>query len=636
MTAPANETDDAAFASLVEQRRYQVLKNLLLDTEKQRIRQLESYFQNPSLHAEKIAESLPDALRQSDGKELHDALDGTVQESIIKSIENDPALYADALYPVIFPAIKKSIAESFKEMMQSVNHAIEQGLSLNRFVWHYESWRSGVPYREVVLRHTLTYQVEQAFLIHRETGLLLRHVSVAGIDELRDSDAVSAMLTAIQDFIKDSFSVGSDDHLDTVEIGDYTVFLNRGSHAVLACVIQGIAPYSLRERFESILQNIHQQFSGLLKDFDGDNAPLEAIEPDLQQCLLSERRQKKQNGHFSRKYLLLLLPVVIFAGYHLHAAWQFRQRVDDYLRHLHENASILLTQNQVDDGILHIQGLYDPLTPHPDRIIGQTALSPDEVESHWQAYQSLSPAFVKQRLKAFLRPPASVTLTLQHNRLIVAGLASKAWIDELALIEPALFGLESIESENLQSHRQHLEKVLQPPDTVRLILEEHKLVIEGQASVTWRQNAINKLSGLDFVSGHDLERLETSEEKHWQALAERLEQQQIYFESNSNFSENQLQKLEKLVSLLKKMQQFSLRLGKNMRLEITGHTDGTGTAAKNTAIAKKRAQAIMEHLKRQKISVSMSTSFRLGQPGQENRLLRKVSFKAIFYKDERK
>jgi hypothetical protein len=34
----------------------------------------------------------------------------------------------------------------------------------------------------------------------------------------------------------------SDDYLDMIEIGEYTVFLNRGSYAVLACVIQGIAP----------------------------------------------------------------------------------------------------------------------------------------------------------------------------------------------------------------------------------------------------------------------------------------------------------------------------------------------------------------------------------------------------------
>ena len=39
--------------------------------------------------------------------------------------------------------------------------------------WRVESIRTGRPFAEIVLMHSLLYRVEQVFLIHRETGLVL-------------------------------------------------------------------------------------------------------------------------------------------------------------------------------------------------------------------------------------------------------------------------------------------------------------------------------------------------------------------------------------------------------------------------------------------------------------------------------
>ena len=58
----------------------------------------------------------------------------------------------------------------------------------------------GNTFAEVVLRHTLVYQVEHAFLIHGHTGLLIAHAAAENATS-QDPQLVSSMLTAIQDFI---------------------------------------------------------------------------------------------------------------------------------------------------------------------------------------------------------------------------------------------------------------------------------------------------------------------------------------------------------------------------------------------------------------------------------------------------
>lgn len=571
-TADTIEQDNAAFDVLIEQKRYQVLKTLLLKEEEQRLGQLESYFNNPDAHAEKIAQVLPQALQKTDTTALHGALSDTVQSCIIESIQENPVLYADALYPVIFPAIKKSIAEAFKQMMQSLNQAIEQGFSLHRFAWHYEAWRSGLPYREVVLRHTLAYRVEQAFLIHRETGLLLHHVSLEDVDAQRDGDAVSAMLTAIQDFTKDSFAVNSDDYLDMIEIGEYTVFLNRGSYAVLACVIQGIAPYSLREKFDVILHDIHQQYGALLKNFAGDSAPLAVTEPDLQACLLAERKQLSK-ASFSPTYLLA--PVVLICAmlaYWGYDNWQFEQRAADYVRLLQHNQSIVITQQSHDNGQLLINGLYDPLSEHPDTLIAQSRLQADEIQSHWQAYQSLAPVFIEQRLKQLLQPPPTVSLTLENNRLVITGIADEAWINKLAIITPAIAGVSGVDSDKLQSYQQQIE-----------------------------------------------------------ILNTQIKNIAVYFMlSSTELNEEQAQKLADLVAALQQIQALSHSINKTPHLLITGQADVTGTLEKNSVLAQKRAAIVLEYLQQHGVFIDTNVKAQLGQLNKEGTTQRKVSFAVLF------
>ena len=87
-------------------------------------------------------------------------------------MRRDPHVLADALFPVMGPAIRKSITETLRGMLESFNEALDNSFSLRGLKWRVEAMRTGKPFAEIVLMHSLLYRVEQVFLIHRETGLV--------------------------------------------------------------------------------------------------------------------------------------------------------------------------------------------------------------------------------------------------------------------------------------------------------------------------------------------------------------------------------------------------------------------------------------------------------------------------------
>ena len=86
-------------------------------------------------------------------------------------------MLATSLFPIIGEAVRKAVAHALQGMFDSLNLMLDRGLSLESWRWRFEAWRTGRSFGEVALTRSLNYRVEQVFLIHRETGLLLRHVA---------------------------------------------------------------------------------------------------------------------------------------------------------------------------------------------------------------------------------------------------------------------------------------------------------------------------------------------------------------------------------------------------------------------------------------------------------------------------
>ncbi len=120
--------------------------------------------------------------------------------------------------------------------------------------------------------------IEEAFLIHRD-GVLLYHLSrsIGGEGE-KDRDILGAMLTAVQDFVKDSFKYGENRDLNKLEFGDYRVLIERGKHIFLAVVLSTTTGEAeVRRKVRRVIDDVEAKFGAELEDFSGEMDPILGI-----------------------------------------------------------------------------------------------------------------------------------------------------------------------------------------------------------------------------------------------------------------------------------------------------------------------------------------------------------------------
>lgn len=424
------------------------LQALLFGQKKQKFEDLFERFTTPEALVREISNVLPDAVvvrTKEDGK-LAKALMPTIEEAIKISVRRNPHPLVEAMFPVIGPSIRKSIAETVRGMIQTFNEALEHSLSFNGLKWRLESWRTGKPFGEIVLLHSLIYRVEQLFVIHRESGLLLQHI-VSSSAIAQDADMVSGMLTAIQDFVRDSFQVQKTDSLETLNIGDLTVWIEQGPHAVLAAVVRGTPPQDLRTSFQDALHQIHVEHAPNLADFTGDVTPFESSKAILEDCLQARYQAPKRK--FSPFFYVTLALILGVVG--LLAFWLIRDnnRWRGFVHRLESEPGIVVTSVDRRFGKNVIVGLRDPLALDPLNFIGDFALKPEDLEIRWEPYFAFYPQFVLTRAQHLLQPPATAKLSFLNGVVTGEGAAPMAWIRETQRLAPFIPGVNSFEAANL-------------------------------------------------------------------------------------------------------------------------------------------------------------------------------------------
>ncbi|MDX6692823.1 MAG: hypothetical protein QOF02_426 [Blastocatellia bacterium] len=388
------------------------LRSLLLGPAEAQIADIHTRLADPHRQLKEVSRVLPAAVAVCSraDNELSEALAPTITGALERSVRKNPQPLVDAIFPVMGPAIRKAIAAALGGMVQSLNQSMTHSLSVQGLKWRFEAWRTGKPFAEVVMLHTLLYRVEQVFLIHKETGLLLQHAMAANV-AAQDADMVSGMLTAIQDFVQDSFSTRAGDQLETMQVGELTVWIEQGPLAILAGVIRGTAPQELREVFRATIENIHLQYHDALVDFSGDAAVFEPTKPLLEDCLDSQFDSGHQSASMKRQLmpLLVILGVVVLAlllwGFF---AWRSARRWDAYVERVKSEPGVVVTETGKRDGKYFINGLRDPLARDPLTLLPEAKVDAANVVGHWQPFQALSPEFVLARAHQLLAPPATV------------------------------------------------------------------------------------------------------------------------------------------------------------------------------------------------------------------------------------
>lgn len=513
------------------------LKELLFGAEKEALDSIAERVERREIRTTDIADVLPEAIYQSHKKdsELVESLTEPVGECLRQAFRDDPQTYGDALYPVMGPAIRKSIMHALRTFVQQINEAVEHSVSPKGLKWRWQASRAGVPFGEFLLQKTLRYRVEQAYLISRDNGLLMGHVHHEA-SKIKDSDAVSAMFTAIQDFVKESFSPDRTGRLESADMGDFTLWAVHGPHALLVCVIRGVPPQGLRADLSAILERVHFRYGEAIREYKGDTTTIPDVESELERCLRFEAREEHEKSRRGPPLLMiiLLLLLVAAAAFFSIRGWLYSQQLAALSSALEATPGIHVTEVGRDGGTFLVRGLKDPLAASITGVAESVDISADRLNVSMQPFQSLQPEIVAARAAQIFGQPGSAQFSIADTTLIV----------------------------------------------------------DGDAPWSWQQNLRSRFRNLAGVESLDVSGLTATDRQQFEQSVASLNQRKFYFNDGVELIEESDKALREYAAKLAVLQKDAADVAFTISVWLKGSADTSGESAENVKLADQRAAAV--------------------------------------------
>jgi len=391
---------------------------------------------------EVFSEALKD--RQDKDGSVKKVMAPLVDKSVEYSVANRKEQFVSYLYPIVGSVVRKSVTAFLSEFIERTNQLLENSLTIKGLTWRLKARQAGVPYANYVASQTFNYRVEQVFLIHRETGLLLNSVSY-NQQTSEDADLISSMLTAINDFVSDSFKPnidGNEQGLDIVKTDDFTLVLKAGPSAVLVAAVTGNMPQKVADQLQLTIEEIHSLYEGSLGKFNGDASPFADCDQQLMDCLVSELKEsaklKKSKPWMAWAILLL---VAFGTSYYAYKLWMIQSYVDR-IQGINQQPGIMLVRVHrygIQDIILDV--LRDPHAQPINLWLHENNIPEKDVRLTEKSYLSLEGSIIQARVKSLLMQYPSVTLTGTGDTFTLAGELPQQQLHELKAAMTKLPGL---------------------------------------------------------------------------------------------------------------------------------------------------------------------------------------------------
>jgi outer membrane protein OmpA-like peptidoglycan-associated protein len=527
--------------------------------------------------------------------------DGSVNKVIMplveKSVEKSVAEHSDQmvgyLYPLVGSLVRKSVTAFITDLLEKTNSLLENSFTIKGLKWRFNAWRSGVRFSHYVASQTFAFRVEQVFLIHRETGLLLNTVS-ADLSNNADADLISAMLTAINDFVSDSFTKSKEkgeQHLDVVKTDDFTLLLKPGPKAVLVAAVSGTMPQKVADQLQLSMEEIHRLYGKELTDFKGDAEPLANSEQQLRDCLISELKAEA-NSSKKRPWMawFVVLALAAFLVYLSVIRWQAHQLLQQ-VSALNQQPGIVVTSlGLVNFSEVELKILRDPSATDLASWLKERDIPSDKLQVIERAYVSLDSELLKTKVNAVLGAFPAVKAEWLNNKPVFSG-----------------------EFSNL--------------DKLRLQADLHNIAGLGFKNI-WLDGV--KLAGKEANTADDPAVIRAILDLN----IAKLDRMNVEFEQgSSDLSDESINVLidlkEQFNNLIGIAEQQELSLG----LIIMGASDPTGSVAFNKALSQRRADAVQNKLQELGIDRNRLNAIGLGviELKTSGDGARKVLFNVVYF-----
>ncbi|HUT27456.1 MAG TPA: PKD domain-containing protein [Methanomassiliicoccales archaeon] len=120
--------------------------------------------------------------------------------------------------------------------------------------------------------------VDEVFVMYHD-GTLLAH-QTRRLKPGMDDEILGGMLIALQNFVRDSFKDESSTVLSRMDFGEKKLLVERKDDFFLAVMLSGKRAGSAPQRMQKVLDNIDDNYAGVLREWDGDLEKVRGIRDD--------------------------------------------------------------------------------------------------------------------------------------------------------------------------------------------------------------------------------------------------------------------------------------------------------------------------------------------------------------------
>ena len=223
------------------------------------------------------------------------------------------------------------------------------------------------------------YKVEELYLIYKD-GRLIRNISA--VEVKTDSEIMSGMLTAINDFVQDSFNTEGD--LGDIGYGNNKIVLQRGNNSYLAAVIYGEVDNYFKGKMINAVRTIENK-NPTMNSWNGDSASIGNVKVSLKPIIdetYSVTRQMVDN-YFTEKDL-----AITTVSEKMGDIINLKVNISNYSSTIIQNCRI---KPEINSSILSIIGIEPDLAYH----FNENSFNLGDIESYNEVYLE-----IKLRLKS--------------------------------------------------------------------------------------------------------------------------------------------------------------------------------------------------------------------------------------------
>jgi outer membrane protein OmpA-like peptidoglycan-associated protein len=286
-----------------------------------------------------------------------------ITTAIKEQIKSHKDEVVEALYPVIGNMITRYVSKTFEDMLNSINSQIKHGLSFENIFRKIKAKIHGVSETELYLKENASSGISSAFLIDKNSGLVVSHVH-NNEDAINEPEMVASMLTAIRSFVNDWIDKNDKfQELGTIEYGDKKILIEASGYSYLAVIANGMITSKTIDKARNVLSKIVLNHSDEIKNFNGDKNSISSKDINL---LLSELLEIKKEEKEKKLHPLIYLIPLVFIGWLTYSF--YHSNIDNTIKNKVNNIILKTPQLalyrlniRVEDKILYLQGIlpYD-------------------------------------------------------------------------------------------------------------------------------------------------------------------------------------------------------------------------------------------------------------------------------------